>query len=417
MRYLYGDSHPFPLDYDFLSALETFMANAPRAALLDAEIRAAQKVASDAQGERERTIGELEAFHIATLGTVEQSLPPKAHAPTIDYVRKTAEYAAHVVEELKGVSHQAAEQEKHHLRSEVDRRRTEIRAAIEAFLAVARLPVEKVAISMRLHEGKNELSATLTHPEAIVSSFTLASGQEWHSPRKVGEFTQGVELPAGVKRGWFQRGVQHEMMHIDDMFIGGLELREDSAEIRLRKKPLEKDSLVFIVRAASGGVAAEMHHPEDTEAESLPGALDVGATAQVERLWRALREGCAPALVRKERLLSARVDGHDIVDRDRAVPLISAVVKLFVPIVEEIMKRSPNAAELSLKAEDDAGRREEIYVKKSHLLKDLEPLAGDERKLFAPLGLGTPPKRLPTVQINGHPFTDEESRETIPTAR
>jgi hypothetical protein len=39
MRFLFGDSAPFPAQYDFLVALEAFVENAARAVKLDAEVR------------------------------------------------------------------------------------------------------------------------------------------------------------------------------------------------------------------------------------------------------------------------------------------------------------------------------------------------------------------------------------------
>ena len=47
MRYLYGDSVPFPPQYDFLAALEVFCAQAARVVRLDAESRAL-RVAAEA---------------------------------------------------------------------------------------------------------------------------------------------------------------------------------------------------------------------------------------------------------------------------------------------------------------------------------------------------------------------------------
>jgi hypothetical protein len=55
--------------------------------------------------------------------------------------------------------------------------------------------------------------------------------------------------------------------------------------------------------------------------------------------------------------------------------------------VNEIARRSPNASELSLKLENDGGKREEIYVKKEDLAAQLDALGPQEKALFSPLGL------------------------------
>jgi hypothetical protein len=62
---------------------------------------------------------------------------------------------------------------------------------------------------------------------------------------------------------------------------------------------------------------------------------------------------------------------------------------MFAPTVREIAKRSPNEFELSLKQENDSGRREEIYLRKEQLVSNLQPLSSVGREVFAPLGLDT----------------------------
>jgi hypothetical protein len=69
------------------------------------------------------------------------------------------------------------------------------------------------------------------------------------------------------------------------------------------------------------------------------------------------------------------------------MPFIERLLRLLAPTVNEIARRSPNASELSLKTEDDNGRREEIYVKKDELAAHIEPLGEREKALFLPLKL------------------------------
>ena len=56
MRYLYGDSVPFPPQYDFLAALEVFCAQAARIVRLDAETRALRTAADEGAIQRARAV-------------------------------------------------------------------------------------------------------------------------------------------------------------------------------------------------------------------------------------------------------------------------------------------------------------------------------------------------------------------------
>jgi hypothetical protein len=52
-----------------------------------------------------------------------------------------------------------------------------------------------------------------------------------------------------------------------------------------------------------------------------------------------------------------------------------------------VARRSPNEHELSLKVENDSGRREEIYLRKAQLVSSLSSVTPKERGVFDPLGL------------------------------
>src|SRR5262249_18209130 len=145
---------------------------------------------------------------------------------------------------------QATEREQLNARGDIDRRRGEVRDAIEKFLVEARIPTVESTISMRLENGQNEFSAVFTNPQKIVTSFKLTTAKvpAWQTPRRVSEFAQGVDIQIGVKRSWLTRKVQPEVVKLDDYIVGGFELASDAAQIRLRKRPELRDALVFRIR-------------------------------------------------------------------------------------------------------------------------------------------------------------------------
>jgi hypothetical protein len=176
----------------------------------------------------------------------------------------------------------------------------------------------------------------------------------------VGDFAEQVTLPVGVKRSLFKRTVAPETITLDDFVIGGFELEDDRCELRLRKRADGPDSLVFSLRRVDGRLTAEVHHPDDAEAESgLPAVLDTSSAADVERLWQLLRNACAPVLARKKRMTRLTFAGDDVAENDLGTRVVALVVGAIAPTVSEVARRSPNAHELSLKVENDTGRREE----------------------------------------------------------
>jgi hypothetical protein len=182
--------------------------------------------------------------------------------------------------------------------------------------------------------------------------------------------------------------VQPEVIHLDDYIVSGFELDEDAAEIRLRRKPDMRDSLVFNIRRQVDLLLAEVHRPGEEESpDAPPTAVEPGDSEQLERLWQLLRRSVSDVLLHKDKLIAVHLDGEDVFDTDKVLPLVQRIVKHLAPTVAEIGKRSPNPAELSLKQESDKGRREEIYLRKQDLFDKLAPLSPKARAVFAPLAL------------------------------
>jgi hypothetical protein len=119
----------------------------------------------------------------------------------------------------------------------------------------------------------------------------------------------------------------------------------------------------------------------------------------VERLWQLLRSRVAACLAHRDQVTGVHIDFEDVFEKHLVVTLLERVVDILAPTVHEIARRSPNPRELSLKVESDLGQREEIYVKKEDLVRKLEVLGLEERRLFAPLALGQSEFFLPGVIV------------------
>lgn len=390
MRYLYGDSVPFPPQYDFLAALEAFCTQAARVVRLDAESRALRKSAEEAAVTRARAVEELEGFHQEALGALRDAAKDSAQPLVHDYVRQVADLASRIAEDARRMALTTSDREAAQARAECDKRRAEVRDALEKLFVAVRLPVEETQVTMTLVDGRNDMTGSVTFEGGIYATFTLGSGEvsDWSAPRHVRELAQDVTLPVGVKRSMFKRTVAPETITLDEYVFGGFDLKDDRAEIRLRRRAQEPDSLVFTLRRIDDKLKAEVHHPDDAEADSgLPSVLDHTSATEVERLWQLLRQACNPVLARKKRLVRLVLGGNDVFEHDLGGKLVSHIVSVIAPIVSEVAKRSPNAHELSLKVENDSGRREEIYLRKAQLVSVLSSVTPKERGVFDPLGL------------------------------
>lgn len=393
MRFLFGDSAPFPLGYNFLATLEAFMTAATRIVQLDHESRQQQRQTETVANARAKGLEALEQFHGIVMRAVQDTAQKVQHAHAVDYAQKVGEFASHYVEQHRATSAQANERELFAVRAEDERRLAEQRQQLDAFLKIAKLPVLATKVSLRLSGEGREAgyggTAVFDNPDGIQTAFTLAATRiaSWGAPRKVSDFVSGLDLMVGVDKSWLRGTVSPKQLNVDDWYVTHFDISDDVFELTLRKKLNEKESLHFNVRRSDAGLGGIVEHPGSTAADSLPGTLSGSDLQLLEKLWQALKLATRELLDHKEKLLSVSLDGQPVFEGGLVLPFVVRLVTMFAPTVREIAKRSPNEFELSLKMETEGGRREEVYLKKEAIFSKLQPLSAEGRAVFAPLGL------------------------------
>jgi hypothetical protein len=317
----------------------------------------------------------------------------------LDYAQKVQEFATSLVGQTKQDAVNTLQHARDTARSKTDAGRTQLRASIDAILIAVRLPVSSSEIVMDLNDNEVDFQTILRYPDGIATAYALSveALEEWKKPRRVSDFTSGVSLPVGLKRSLFKRTVSYEQMALDEYFLGGFELADETAELRLRRKPDQKDVLVFQMRYTDQGFYAEVQHPSEADASALEPVLEQAAAVELERFVMLLRSAAGQVVKHKSRVLGVTLHGRDVFDEHLVGQLLSTIVKILTPNVGEIARRSTSPAELTLKTEEDDGRRQEIYVKKAELFAKIDAVPITERAVFEPLRSaleitpGTPP--------------------------
>jgi hypothetical protein len=392
MRFLYGDSAPFPLGYNFLATLEAFMAAATRIVQLEAESKGLARQIDQVAAGRVKGLEALEQFHTIVMRAVQDTAQKVQHQHALDYAARVADFALQYVDEHRRGVLAANERESAQLRAENDRRINDQRAQLDAFLKVARLPVTSTNFTMRLQgerDPRHEIRAVFDNPDGIQTAFTISTAKTpaWLAPRKVSELVPGVELMVGIDKSWLRGTVSPRKLNVDDWIITQFDLADAAFELVLRRRFAEREALHFHVRRTEAGLGGLVQHPGVPGAESIPGTLGANDLLALDKLWKALRLATRDLVDHKEQLLAVSLDGQPVFEGGLVMPFVVRLVAMFAPTVREIAKRSPNEFELTLKMETEAGRREELYLRKEALVGKLQPLPSEGRSVFAPLGL------------------------------
>src|SRR5262249_32403970 len=126
------------------------------------------------------------------------------------------------------------------------------------------------------------------------------------------------------------------------------------------------------------------------ESQELAGPpFEVGEADSVKVLtfYEKLERAAVELTKSRKALAQVSLDNHALRDHENPAVLVERLVTSMAPVVQEIAWRSRSATELVLKRLLADDRREEIFVTKSELLKKLDPLPHNLRKVFDPLGL------------------------------
>jgi hypothetical protein len=397
MRFLFGDSTPFPLGYNFLATLEAFMASATRIVQLENESTALRRGSEEAAVNRLKSVDALEQFHNVVMRAVQETAQKVHHVHALEYAQRVSEFATQYVEDHRRATFASTEHDSMQVRLDADRRTMEQRQQLETFLKVARLPVQRTKLSIRLvgegKEHRHQMSAVFDHPDGMQTAFTLAPTKSpaWSAPRRVSEFAQGVELLVGLEKSWLRGTVTQKLSSVDDWIIAAVEHDDETLELTLRRSLKDKEMLVFHVRRTDGLSSGTVEHPgaPTSETSALGTQMQHADVQQIDRLWGALRTATRDLGSQKDQLLSVSLDQQPVFEGGLVLPFVVRLVALFAPTVRELAKRSPNEHELSLKVEHEGGRREEVYLRKESLVGALQPLPASGRQVFAPLGLDT----------------------------
>lgn len=404
-RYLYGDSEPFPGGYDFLAALRVFVQASSKALALAHEADELERSLGERAQEHLHAIEAIQAFFSgasdliverATRSAAPQVVGPYASqlADTIEAMGAQARAAR--AKELDGASVEVT--------SRIRERRAEIRKVVGDYLLGDPLPVVSWALSLSLAGTSPNGQAVLEHPGELSTSVSVDIGRDtaWGRPRRIGDLSPGLTMQVGFKKTFLRSSLQPDVVVLDELVIGGVEIGPDSLELHLRRKlDAPRDAYVITVDPGDDGRSIVKITRMDERGggnSDAPFESTGEEAARILELNAVLRRECANLLQYRKRLLSAQLDGHEVFERGLVQVLLTRIADRLAPVAAEVSRHSPNPSELSLKLERDGGRREEVYLRKSDLVQMVAGLPPEAQQLYAGLAFlpraSVPPQEL-----------------------
>lgn len=399
--YLYGDSSPFPDGYDFLADLKAFVQAASRVSLLAHQADQLEENLGERAQEHLHAIEALQTFFDGLTALIADRAA-RSGAPGL-----VGPHASAILEYVDQVGVAAKKSRATHLdtdsvevTNQIRSLRQELRDTLARYLLNDPLPTLGWALSLNLGGTSPQGQVMLTHPGELTTSFTVdvRSDETWGRPRKVGELEAGMSLQVGFKKAFLRSSLHPDVQTLDDFYFGDIEIGPDSMELHLRRKPdSPRDAFVLDLDLDEHGRSiAKVFHQDDKRGgdSGAPFTSQSEDLSKIRALAETVRRRCQPLLQRRQRLVYAQLDEHDVLERGLVRAVFERIASRLAPIAQQVSAHSPNPSELSLKIEADGGRREEIYLRKQELIDMVAELPDEAKTLFE--GLAFLPRK-PTI--------------------
>ena len=141
----------------------------------------------------------------------------------------------------------------------------------------------------------------------------------------------------------------------------------------------------------TGEFSVEVLHADEGDVEkninAIPELKNELNILRLRELGEKIIEKTKDLYIKKHSLKNIYLGGIDVLEENRIFELMQKVAEIFAPAVADIRKHSPSKEELSLKAEDESGKRSEIYLKISEVRGKLDAIGEKGMKLFEILGM------------------------------
>ncbi len=397
MKYLYGDSTEFPQQRDFLALLDNFVDTSVKAITLENTVFDLKETIKDRRLLKNSVLDEMDKFLLTVENAIAGAVAGSKEQETIvRYAEKSKEFLKKFIEDGKAKYSDEIFQEIAEFEKKVKEADEENRKTLESFFMQDPLPIINKRYIIKATEDSY---ASLVHVDCegnISCLFEIASSEIpfWDGHVKAYDFLRGVEVPARMKKPFLKKELVPDIVKLDDYLLNDLVLSGKELEVVFSKRldaSAERFRLKMDFREE---FSAEVYHAEENGVETnIQAVSELKAALSIHRLHELgdkIAEKTNMLYQKRRRLKTLHLGGRDVFEENLIFGLMQKVAEIFAAAVAEIKKRSPSEEELSLKAEDESGRRREIYLKKSQVKEKLGVIKEKGERLHDILGVVSP---------------------------
>jgi hypothetical protein len=258
-------------------------------------------------------------------------------------------------------------------------------------------------------------------PFGVEAVFALAipGAHEWGKPRRVAELSAGTEIHLPGETGWLSKRVEVQPVRLDKLVVTEVAIAADHSLITMRKGARSGSGYQLEVQTDGDlpHIVVRRLNEEGAPLPTEPVALEGEDAKHALRLWNRVADSTRDLAMRRQAMTSAAFDGTPLGEQDEPQAILSRIVTVIAPVVQEIARRSGAPGELVLRRDLGEGRREEIYITKAELHEKVLTLPHTLRAVFDPFELSDGP-RSPRAPAPSEPiYIDQDIENEVTRSR
>ena len=398
MRYLYGDLTEARCQEDTLALLQRVVATTVDALKLHRQMDDALLAVQQEKNRLVQAVEDIDGFRVG----LEQAIQDRVAG------RHERDVVAQMAAAVSNTLVQHAQESKARMQASVEEnlRGSQMRIdslahaafdVMRSFFMSSGLPVEESKLRCTLSGPRYEAESEVLDMTGILCVYGLdtSSSGFFDQPRRFGDLVPGRhEIPVGTRKKRLKKDPVRETVRIDDAMLAQVQDSGPIGEYRITPR-LGSGMEALLVRLKKEPNDALMVFKLDVQGEQILLPNELFAAEHIEllmRAWQQIEPHIESLYQQRETLNAVSIEGRDVLQGRLFTEVVHRLVGYLGPVVREIDAHSNAPGELSLRVEqDEEGKREEFFLRKSKLTERIQELPPAHQKLFDPLGLGANP--------------------------
>lgn len=390
MRYLYGDSTPFPLSENFLATLCAATDACVAILRADEQVDEVERLLVDADAKFEgetSEIADLERVLERTLG--EPGRDFGVHRNHADAA--FAAIAKHAWSTTKSAREEASrDRDASRVQASLLCPHAQVLPALSTFLSAHQIPDTSWGIRWAggLDRAPSRSEIYARTPFGLAATFEVAIPEGHLFARPVQVAMLAKQSTIKLLRKPLLRKPRPTTLPLDDLYVTAVLLTQERATMSLRKSAtkasaglelsLHEDASVSVTRVDKKG------YPTADEERLSP-----ENAASARRIWTRIVATIGNLLEYRKRALSATFGGVPVSEVARPATIAESLIASIAPLVREIARKTGTTRELALKRVVADGCREELFISYDTVLERMRGLTPRTESFFEAFGLRT----------------------------